>query len=75
MVIFPLECFAALGVSIKVFMPFLYHKLLMLASKFFSLGKFACLHPHRFAKRDLACHDKNGFPCSAPRRNVDWAFA
>lgn len=72
MIIFPFECFADMGVSIKVFMPFLYYKLLMLACKIFGLGKLTRLHSDRFTKRDLPFHDKNGFPVSALHMNVDW---
>ena len=70
--ILPLECCADTGVSIKVFMAFLYDKLLMLDCKVFCLGQFARLHSDRLPKHDLAFHDKNGFSVSAPHMDVDW---
>jgi len=71
---FPLECFADTGVSIKVFMPLLYDKLLMLDCKIFCLCKFARLHSDRLTQDDLALHEKNRFPVSALHMHVDWGM-
>ncbi len=68
----PLECFADTGVSIKVFMPLLYDKLLMLDCKVFCLGEFARLHSDRLTQNDFALHEKYRFPVSLLHMHVDW---
>lgn len=68
----PLECFAETGVSIKVFMPLLYDKLLMLDCKAFGFREFARLHPNRLSKSDFAFHDKNRFAIPPLHMNVYW---
>ena len=70
--IFPLEGFADTGLSIKVFMPLVYNKLLMLDCKIFCLCKFARLHSDRLTQDDLALHEENRFPVSALYVHVDW---
>ena len=69
--IFPLEGFADTGLSIKVFMPLVYNKLLMLDCKIFCLCKFARLHSDRLTQDDLALHEENRFPVSALYVHVD----
>jgi hypothetical protein len=68
--IFPLECFADTGLSIKVFMPLVYSKLLMLDCKIFCLCKFAGLHSDRLTQDDLALHEKTASP--SPRFTCTW---
>ena len=70
--IFPLEGFADTGLSIKVLMPLVYNKLLMLDCKIFCLCKFARLHSDRLTQDDLALHEENRFPVSALYVHVDW---
>ena len=60
-----------MGVSIKVFMPFLYHQLLMFACYIFGFSKLARFHSDRLTKHNLAFYDKNGFCISAFHMNVD----
>jgi hypothetical protein len=72
MVIIPEECFADLGVSIKVFMPFLCNKLLMLDCKVFCLRKFARLHADRLPQNDIALNDKYSFSVPKLHMDVDW---
>jgi hypothetical protein len=56
MVMTPLECVADLGVSIKVFIPFLYNKLLVLDCKVFCLRKFTR------ARRDPLDYESRPYP-------------
>ena len=72
MVILSQECFADTGVSIKVFMPFLYNKLLMFARNIFGFGKLTRFHSDRLSKHNLAFYDKNGLRISALHVDVDW---
>jgi hypothetical protein len=66
----PLECFADSGVSIKVFMPLLYDKFLVLDCKVFGLRKFTRLHADRLPQNDIALHDEDRFPF--PRFTWTW---
>ncbi len=70
--IIPWKCFADSGVSIKVFMPFLNYKLLVLDCKVLRLGKFTCFHPDRLTQNDVALHDKYRFPVLTLHMDVDW---
>jgi len=72
MVIIPEEYFADFGVSIKVFMPFLYDKLLVFDCEVFCLRKLARLHADRLAQNDIALNDKYSFSVPELHMDVDW---
>ena len=61
----PSACFADAGVSIKVFMPPLDDKLLVLNCKVFGLGKFTGFHSDGFSQHNSITDDENGLSLAA----------
>ena len=60
---------AEIGMSIKVFMPFLNDKLSVLAFQVLCFGQFLRLETDRFTKNDLPLHLKDRF--AAPILHMD----
>jgi len=67
----PSEYVAAEAVSVKVFMPLLKNKLLMLFCKFFCLGEFLYLHAHGLTQLNLILDVEDSLPRPATNMHVN----